>query len=109
MSDVRERLESHRKDVLILLQEASRTAELYEGVSLADAVSHLARAQALLAEELKDVRKCATLHQPAHGEWADLSDPLEVAVDVNDAKPWCRAMQAMRRSGIGVRCHIPWW
>jgi hypothetical protein len=52
MSDVRERLESHRKDVLILLQEASRTAQLYEGVCLADAVSHLARAQALLAEEL---------------------------------------------------------
>jgi hypothetical protein len=40
---------------LILLQEASRTAQLYEGVCLADAVSHLARAQVLLAEELESL------------------------------------------------------
>ena len=28
-----------------------------------------------------------SLDQPAHGEWADLRDSLEVAVDVNDAEP----------------------
>jgi hypothetical protein len=53
MSELRDRLEAHRNDSLVLLKEASRTAQLYAGFRLAGAVSHLARAQVLLAEELE--------------------------------------------------------
>jgi hypothetical protein len=52
MSEIRERLQAHRKDTLILLQEVTRTAAMHEGFRLAGAVGHLARAQVLLAEEL---------------------------------------------------------
>jgi hypothetical protein len=50
--NVRERLEVHRTDALVLLEEVSRTARAHEGFRLAGAVGHLARAQVLLAEEL---------------------------------------------------------
>jgi hypothetical protein len=53
MNGIRQRLEAHRDDVLVLLEETTRTARLYEGFRLAGAVSHLARAQALLGEELE--------------------------------------------------------
>jgi len=52
MSEVRSRLEAHRKDVLVLLKEVSHTAQLHDGFRLAGAVGHIARAQVLLAEEL---------------------------------------------------------
>lgn len=53
MNGLRDRLEVHRREALILLQETSRTAQLYEGFRFAGAVCHLARAQVLIAEELK--------------------------------------------------------
>ena len=52
MSEIRNRLEAHRSDVLVLLDEAAQTARFHEGFRLAGAISHLARAQALFAEEL---------------------------------------------------------
>jgi hypothetical protein len=52
MSDVRERLEAHRNDASVLLEQVSRTARTHEGFRLAGAVGHLARAQVLLTEEL---------------------------------------------------------
>jgi hypothetical protein len=52
MSDFRSRLEAHRDDVLVLLDEVRRTARLHEGSGLAGVVSHLAQAQALLMKEL---------------------------------------------------------
>lgn len=55
MSDFRTRLEAHRDDVLVLLDEVRRTARLHEGSGLAGVVSHLAQAQALLAGELEGV------------------------------------------------------
>jgi hypothetical protein len=55
MREVRRRLEAHRNDALVLLEETTRTARLYEGFRLAGAVSHLARAQALLREELDNL------------------------------------------------------
>lgn len=53
MSEIRQRLEAHRDDAEVLLQQVSRTATMHEGFRLAGAVGHLARAQVLLAEELK--------------------------------------------------------
>lgn len=53
MSEIRHRLEVHRNDALVLLQELTRTAQLHAGFRLAGAVGHLARAQVLLAEELE--------------------------------------------------------
>ncbi len=52
MNKIRNRLELHRKEALLLLQEVSHTATLHDGFRLAGAVSHLARAQVLLAEEM---------------------------------------------------------
>jgi hypothetical protein len=52
MSEIRERLEVHRNDALVLLEAVSSTARLHEGLRLAGAVGHLARAQVLLAKEL---------------------------------------------------------
>ncbi|HEV8581374.1 MAG TPA: hypothetical protein VGX68_20095 [Thermoanaerobaculia bacterium] len=52
MSEIRERLEAHRLDALVLLGAISTTATLHSGFRLAGAVGHIARAQALLAEEL---------------------------------------------------------
>jgi hypothetical protein len=52
MSEIRRRVEAHRNDALVLLEEVTRTARLYEGFRLAGAVGHLARVQVLLAEEL---------------------------------------------------------
>jgi hypothetical protein len=56
MSEIEDRLAAHRNDARVLLQEVSRTAQLHAGFRLACAVSHLARAQALLGEELDDLR-----------------------------------------------------
>lgn len=53
IDEIRELLETHRQDALVLLQTVSRTAQLYEGFRLAGAVGHLARAQELLSEELE--------------------------------------------------------
>lgn len=53
MSEIRNRLEAHRRDALILLREVSHTATLHEGFRLAGAVGHLARAQVLLVEEME--------------------------------------------------------
>ncbi len=53
MSEIRERLEAHRQDALLLLREISATAVRYTGFRLAGAVGHLARAQVLLTEELE--------------------------------------------------------
>jgi hypothetical protein len=52
MSEIRDRLAAHQNDVRVVLQEVSRTSQLHAGFRLACAVSHLARAQTLLAEEL---------------------------------------------------------
>lgn len=52
MGEVRHRIEAHRDDVSVLLEQANQTAKLYSGFRLAGAVGHLARAQALLKEEL---------------------------------------------------------
>ena len=52
MNEIRERLEAHRFDVLVLLQEISKTAALHDGFRLAETVGHIARAQVLIAEEL---------------------------------------------------------
>jgi hypothetical protein len=49
---IRERLEVHRMDTIILLQKIAETARVHPTVNLADAVSHLARAHALLTGEL---------------------------------------------------------
>jgi hypothetical protein len=53
MDGVRDRLEIHRVDTVTLLQKTTETARLHATVGLADAVSHLARAHALLARELE--------------------------------------------------------
>ncbi len=53
MTEIRERLEAHWQDVLVLLQEVGKTAIQQTGFRLAGAVGHLARAQVLLAEELE--------------------------------------------------------
>ncbi len=53
MTEIRERLEAHWQDVLVLLQEVGKTAIQHTGFRLAGAVGHLARAQVLLAEELE--------------------------------------------------------
>ncbi|HEV8583182.1 MAG TPA: hypothetical protein VGX68_29290 [Thermoanaerobaculia bacterium] len=52
MEAIQQRLDVHRMDTAILLQSAAETAKLHPSVGLADAVSHLARAHALLAREL---------------------------------------------------------
>jgi len=52
MSEIRHRLEVHRNDALVLLEEVTRTARLHEGIRLAGALGHMAQAQVLLAEEL---------------------------------------------------------
>ena len=49
---IRDRLEVHRKDVLALLEQVTATAKLHPGSELAGAISNIARAQMLLAEEL---------------------------------------------------------
>lgn len=67
MAAIRERLEAHRKDVLMILHEASRTATLFEGFRLAGAVGHLARAQALLSEELEGLPR-ASKQETVSGE-----------------------------------------
>jgi hypothetical protein len=51
-SVIRERLQAHWRDVLVLLEEIARTARLHEGLRLAKAVGHLGRVQVLLAQEL---------------------------------------------------------
>jgi hypothetical protein len=53
MTEIRHRLEAHRKDALVLLEETAKTARLYEGFRLAGAVCHIARAQVLLTEEIE--------------------------------------------------------
>jgi hypothetical protein len=52
MSEIRQRLEAHRNDALVLLGAISHTARLLESFRLSGAVVLLARAQVLLAEEL---------------------------------------------------------
>jgi hypothetical protein len=52
MNEIRQRLEVHRNDVLVILEAVSSTARLHEGLRLAGAIGHLARTQALLTEEL---------------------------------------------------------
>jgi hypothetical protein len=53
MSTISGRLAAHCNEVGILLAEVSRTAQLHPGFRLAGAVSHLARARELLAEEVE--------------------------------------------------------
>jgi hypothetical protein len=53
MSEIRQRLEAHRNDALVLLGEISHTARLLESFRLSGAVGHLARVQVLLSEELE--------------------------------------------------------
>lgn len=53
MSGLRQRLETHRHDALLLLREITHTATAHAGFRLAGAVGHIARAQELLAEELR--------------------------------------------------------
>ena len=55
MSELKDRLTAHRNDALALLGQVSRTAQLHSGFRLAGAVSHIARAQVLLAEELESL------------------------------------------------------
>ena len=52
MNKIRDRLAAHCNELGILLAEVSRTDKLHSGFRLAGAVSHLARARVLLAEEL---------------------------------------------------------
>ena len=79
MSEIRHRLEAHRNDVLILLDEAAQTARFHEGFRLAGAISHLARAQALFAEELDGL--------PAASEERGASSQGEPAMAGEDATP----------------------
>jgi hypothetical protein len=67
MTEIRHRLEVHRNDALVLLEEVTRTARLHEGFRLAGAVGHLARAQVLLAEEL-DGLPAVSKQEPASSE-----------------------------------------
>ena len=46
--------------------------------------------------------------EPSHHERTHLGDAREVAIDVHHAELVESAVSAMRRSGIGMRCHIPW-
>jgi hypothetical protein len=73
MIGIEERLRTHRQDILILLEEVTRTAQMYAGVEVAAAVSHLARAQRFLAEELRakapaETRFPARQEAPATGD-----------------------------------------
>ena len=67
MSEIRERLEAHRKDALVLLQQVTGTARLHEGFRLAGAVGHLARAQVLIAEELFGLPGESKQEKPSSG------------------------------------------
>jgi hypothetical protein len=59
MEDIRDRIQQHRTDVLLILAEVTKTATLYVSNELAGAVSHLARAHALLTEELESPSESA--------------------------------------------------
>ena len=52
MNGVRDLLEAHRKDVVALLEKVTKTARLHSSSELAGAITSIARAQMLLAEEL---------------------------------------------------------
>lgn len=87
MAEIRERLESHRQDALILLQELTRTAALYEGFRLAGAVGHLARAQVLLAEELEGLPR-GSKQEPASAAGGPQSqDETPDSASVLDLEP----------------------
>ncbi|HEX6904528.1 MAG TPA: hypothetical protein VF789_32770 [Thermoanaerobaculia bacterium] len=47
------RLRTHRREALTLLEQLVATAKSHAGSGLADALSHVARAHATLAEELE--------------------------------------------------------
>jgi hypothetical protein len=51
--DTLQRLRAHRRDALTLLEQLVATAKAHAGSGLADALSHVARAHATLAEELE--------------------------------------------------------
>ena len=53
--DVLSRIRTHRKDAAVLLEQAVATAQLSASMGLADSISYLARAHALLAEELVEL------------------------------------------------------
>ncbi|HEV8582137.1 MAG TPA: hypothetical protein VGX68_23965 [Thermoanaerobaculia bacterium] len=56
MSDIRERVATHRQDALVLLQEMVHTATLQSRYRLVVAIGHLARAaRVLLADELNGI------------------------------------------------------
>lgn len=53
MISFRARLEQHRQDVLVLLEEITRTATVHANPDVAGAVRALARAHSHLVEELR--------------------------------------------------------
>jgi hypothetical protein len=55
VEDVLSRIRTHRKDAAALLEQAVATAQVYGGMGLADSISYLARAHALLAGELVEL------------------------------------------------------
>jgi hypothetical protein len=64
--EIRERVEVHRMDTIVLLQKTAETARLHPTVNLADVVSHLARAHALLAGELDLLSELTEPDEPRH-------------------------------------------
>jgi hypothetical protein len=88
MSDIRNRLESHRLDVLVLMDETAQTARFHEGFRLAGAISHLARAHALLSEELDGLPSVSK--EPPSPPQKPAADPDETspeAVRIVRSKP----------------------
>ncbi|HEV8582073.1 MAG TPA: hypothetical protein VGX68_23640 [Thermoanaerobaculia bacterium] len=81
MNGIRQRLEAHRDDVLVLLEETTRTARLYEGFRLAGAVSHLARAQALLGEELENLAGGSKQEEASAGEQLAVANEDDTPID----------------------------
>lgn len=55
VEEVFTRIRAHRRDVAALMEQAVATAQVYGGMGLADSISHLARAHALLAGELVEL------------------------------------------------------
>ena len=63
MKDVLRRIRTHRKDAAALLEQAVATAQVYGGMGLADSISYLARAHALLAGELVELDLTSGLNE----------------------------------------------